>query len=122
MKISRRMAQILVFLLNSDEPVQWYFSHWGIPSPDSAAARILGVIRYAHAVHLHVTRSQVNSFNRTLGIMAKQGLITNDRATGRSSLTDKGKKLALKFDNEVRQYLKDFSFLLETNYKRRNET
>jgi len=109
------MKQILVLLQNNNGTAEWYYS-------EQAAAEILGLKQeYMGRQFPRDPQGTVrDSFNRTLRIMVKQGLITTD-ARGRSSLTGKGKKLALKVDKEVRQYLRDFSFLLKRSSRKKGK-
>jgi len=52
-----------------------------------------------------------STFNRTIGIMFKQGLISRDVVYD-ITLTEKGRKTAVILEKEARKYIEDFSFLL----------
>lgn len=107
------MAKILLVMLYADAPVEWwnYFKGTGAP------ARLFNMklerksSMYFYPFAYVVTRSERNSFDRTLKIMRESGLITLDEPYGDHTLTEKGKTLAIKFDKEMRKSVEDFSLV-----------
>ncbi len=125
-KVSRRIAQFLIFLLKYEEEVKvdksfrWY-GHEICELRKFFYQRICGLVptEYGRFIASNVSRS---SFNRTIRIMLKQGLISlsfqsktrfQDIDLSNIRLTEKGKKVAIALKKEALEYIEDFSFLLD---------
>jgi hypothetical protein len=65
--------------------------------------------------HFKANTIQRSTFNRTIHIMRKQGLVTYIQIPDWFDirLTEKGKDLAIILEKEARKYIEDFSFLLD---------
>jgi hypothetical protein len=135
-KVSRRIAQFLLVLLEYERTeVDQSLSLLLRSSRFQLESLFFG--RTHHFVpdkygRFKVSNTVRSSFNRTIRIMQKQGLISSwhgllsshDATTREDSveqfilafynitLTDKGRKTALALEKEVRRYIKDFSLLL----------
>jgi hypothetical protein len=101
-------------MLYTDAPIS---SWWEYSEGGGLAGKILSMkLRRASSSVFYPFRyvvkySERNSFNRTIRIMKKSGLITYDRIFGTSALTEKGKGLAIKLDKEMRKSVEDFSLV-----------
>jgi DNA mismatch repair ATPase MutS len=59
--------------------------------------------------HYEPSKSQMNSYGRTIRTMKKLKLIIDDPIQGVSSLTEKGRLLGAKIDREAKSVIEDFS-------------
>jgi hypothetical protein len=109
MKISRRMARILVLMLNSPEPVILQdFNHTVLGKLSDLKPH--GSYRNPPwYTHYEPSESQKNSYGRTIRTMKKLKLITYDPMQGVSSLTEKGRLVGAKIDREAKSVIEDFS-------------
>jgi hypothetical protein len=103
------MAQVLVFLLNNPKcsgyKLERFFIDIASPTDKRVLPNLFGTA--------FLRRSAKESFNRTLRIMRKHGLISEVRYWQEIHLTEKGTKIALKLQKRVYNYIRDFSFLVE---------
>jgi hypothetical protein len=115
-KTSRRIAQFLVVLLKYEKPeVSKPFSRFR----DSRRYQLENFFYggTCHLVpdpygHFKAANTLRSTFNRTIRIMLRQGLISPDMDWD-IKLTEKGRMTATFIEREARKYIEDFSFLLK---------
>jgi hypothetical protein len=120
MKITNRMKKILLFLLHPEKAFQWlnekkisiskedYYWDWQIMS------------FCTRREFWKFSRSEELSYRRTFKILRALGLIEGwERQMswgvleGSSyKLTDKGKKLAKRIEKDIREFIKDYEYLV----------
>jgi len=118
MKVSRRIAQFLLVLLKYENVYVDYSKSPLLRSSLFQLERFFyqrthGLVPSEYG-HFKASRALRNSFPRTIRIMRRQGLISQDSYLD-ITLTEKGRKAAIAFEEEARKYIESFSFLL--NYK-----
>jgi len=116
-KLSRRIAQFLVVLLEYeklevDKSLSLHRRTRGYQLERFFYGRTHHLVPEQFEYYFKASTTLRSTFRRTIRIMLRQGLVSYETDFYDITLTEKGRKTAVILEKEAREYIEDFSFLL----------